>query len=168
MIPYFKKINVDLSDLDLESANSGIVLHNPQGMNFFYYSIKEDWIEILKNRLPLEYREKLDKICYCKIIGPCTVPPHRDKKTVNAINYYFKVGPSATSFYEFTNSDPKNLILLGKKMEESFTYDSLIIADSFSANPHDCYILNTKAVHDVKIFTNEERHFINFIFQEQL
>jgi len=167
MTEYFRKLNIDLSDLNLEDMNSGIVLHNPRGLDFTYYQLKDEYINVLSDRLPDSYKSKIKIIAYVVVGGPYTFHPHRDKQGVCAINYYIKTGPGETSFYEFC-SEPKFAVIDNVEYEGWYSYDCLSKTTSFVANTNDCYMLKVSSIHDLKLLTSDKRHFIQFIFDEQI
>jgi hypothetical protein len=168
MTDYFKKLDIDLSDLNLEDINSDVVLHKPRGLDFTYYEIKQEYVSVLTDRLPESYKDKLKIITYVIVGGPNTYYPHRDNVGVCAINYYIKSGPAETSFYEFNTETPKFVVIDGIEYEGWYDYVDLTKLDSFVSESNECYLLNTSAIHDLKLTTEDERHFIQYIFNEQL
>jgi len=168
MVEYFKKLDIALPNLDFNDMNSGEVLHNPRGLDFTYYKIKEEYIPSLTLTLPVEYRDKVSLIVYVIVGGPYVFLPHRDKAGKTAINYYIKTGPSETSFYEAKTENPGYVIIDGEECEGWFDYDDITKVASFQANTNDCYKLSIGSMHDLKLHTEEKRHFIQFIFEEEL
>lgn len=168
MIKDFQKIDIDMNGINLFDTNSEIVLHNPRNLDFTYYKIKEEYVDTLTERLPVEYRSKLYMIVYVIIGGPNTFYPHSDKVGFSAINYYFVAGSGETSFYELKNPDFKWATINQVEHEGWYDYNDLDKVSTFSPSNNECYILNTSAIHDVKMFTEEKRHFIQYIFNEQL
>lgn len=169
MMQYFKKIEFDLSDIDLESLNSGIEKHRPYNLNFSYNKIvnEESFLD-LKNRLPKEYQRSLLNIFYCVIVSPFRVLPHRDVSSINVINYYHKPGNSITKFYRplLPNLKPSMFDDTVKGM--SYHPHEIAQEDQFVASAGNCYILNVSEIHSVDVFGEEDRHFISFSFDRHL
>lgn len=169
MIEYFKKIEFDLSDIDLESLNSGFEKHRPYNLNFSYNKIitQKSFLN-LRNRLPKEYQESLVDISYCIIVSPFLVLPHRDIFSKTVINYYHKPGNSITKFYKPLIPDLKPHMIDGEVKGMSYYANEIEQVDYFVASPGDCYILNVSEIHSVDVRGNEDRHFINFSFNKYL
>jgi hypothetical protein len=157
---YQRKLDLDLSDLDLLTFNSGVCLHNPWGSHLSYLKVKPEYIDILKNRLPQEFQTKNVKIAYCIMTGPGKLQPHIDRHTVTAINYYIKSGGGITSFYK--TGVPHDT------MPNTFKQEGLELADQFVAKDNECFILDVSQIHNVELPGNDFRHFINFAFEEVL
>lgn len=169
MSKYFKKINLDLSDLDLFNLNSNIELHRPNNLNFVYKKIIDQYVyREIKNRIPNEYQIFLLDIFYCVVESPFFVFPHVDKRSATVINYYHQPGNSITKFYEPIVSNPRKYSIKNNLIENSFDLEDIRIVDSFSANEHDCYILNVSKIHSVDLTGEIDRHFINISFSEKL
>jgi len=169
MTEYFKKIDFDLSDIDLEKLNSGIEKHKPYNLNFSYNMIidRESFLD-LKIRIPEEYQKSLLGISYCIITSPFYVLPHKDVSSVNVINYYHKPGKSITRFYKPLVPNPELRLFDSDVKGMSYCPDEIKEEDQFSAVPNDCYILDVSKIHSVELFEGEDRHFISFSFDRQL
>lgn len=155
----FKKINIDLSDLVLKDFNSGVCLHNPNGLGLSYFKLKNK--QLLIDRLPEELPTPFD-IFYCIMTGPGKLFPHIDTHTTTAINYYIEGASGVTTFYKLkenaSTTDIKN----------SFSENDVIEVDRFIANDGECYLLNVKEIHNVELPSASPRHFINFAFKDVL
>jgi len=169
MTEYFRKIDVDLSEIDLESMNSGIEKHRPYNLNFSYNKIIDNKSFLnLKMRIPEEYQKSLSDISYCIIISPFRVLPHRDVSSVNVINYYHKPGKSITRFYKPLVSNLELHMFDGAVKGMSYRSNEIEEEDRFSAESNDCYILDVSKIHSVELFEGEDRHFISFSFSTSL
>jgi hypothetical protein len=157
----FKKINMDLSDLNLLDFNSGVCLHNPNRLGLSYYRLKTpDQQRLLQARLPAEYQNKPVTIFYCIMTGPGKLLPHVDTHTTTAINYYIKAANGITTFYKGGVAHPN--------IQNSFLEESLKQAESFIAKDNECFVLNVSNIHNVELLSTESRHFINFAFKDTL
>jgi hypothetical protein len=165
---YFTKLDIDMSNLDLGQMNSGEVLHNPRGLDFTYYKVKEGYDALLLQKLPEEYRDKVSVIVYVIAGGPATFYPHRDKAGKTGINYYITTGSGETSFYEPKVENPRFMVIDGEEFEGWYDYTDLNKVSSFQANEHDCYMLDISSIHDLKMPSTDKRHFIQFIFEDKL
>ena len=169
MSKYFEKIDLDLSDLDLCSLNSNIELHRPNNLNFVYKKIiDQNLYQEIKSRIPNKYQNFLLDIFYCVVESPFFVFPHIDKRSTTVINYYHQPGNSITKFYEPIVSNPRKYSIKNNSIEYSFDLKDIQVVDSFSANAHDCYILNVSKIHSVDLTGEIDRHFINISLSEKL
>lgn len=168
MTEYFKKLDIDMSNLNLADFNSGEVLHNPRGLDFTYYKVKEGYDDLLKQKLPTEYQDKVSMVVYVIAGGPATFHAHRDKAGKTAINYYIKSADAETCFYEPKVTDPKFVIIDGEEVEGWYDYTDLNKVSAFKANDNECYMLDISSIHDLTVPTVEKRHFIQFIFEDTL
>jgi hypothetical protein len=169
MTEYFRKIDVNLSEIDLESMNSGIEKHRPYNLNFSYNKIIDNKSFLnLKMRLPEEYQKSLSDISYCIIISPFRVLPHRDVSSVNVINYYHKPGKSITKFYKPLIPNLKPHMIDDHVKGMSYHSNEIEVEDQFVAESKDCYILDVSKIHSVEVFEGEDRHFISFSFNKHL
>lgn len=84
--------------------------------------------------------------------------PHTDNYDV-ALNYYFNVGGDTTEFYE-TNYTPKKELDL--KIPDNF--NELKVIGELNASNHECYLLNTKILHRVKINNDEKRYILRYFW----
>jgi hypothetical protein len=169
MVEYFKKIELDLSDIDLDKLNSGIEKHRPYGLNFSYNKIiNQEEILNLKSRIPEEYQKLLIGISYCIVNAPFYVLPHKDVASVNVINYYHKPGNSVTKFFKPLVSDLKPHMFTGNLTGMSYYPEEIEEVCSFVAKSEDCYILNVSEIHSVNVYEGEDRHFISFSFNDKL
>lgn len=168
MTEYFKKLDIDMSNLNLEDFNSGEVLHNPRGLDFTYYKVKEGYDDLLKQKLPVEFQDKVSMVVYVIAGGPTTFHPHRDKAGKTAINYYIKSAQAETSFYESKVANPRHVVIDDEEFEGWYDYIDLNKVSSFQANDNDCYMLDISSMHDLKLPSSDKRHFIQFIFEDKL
>lgn len=166
---YFKKIDLDLSDIDLKKLNSGIIENRPYNLNFYYNKITDlKILELLRSRLPSECKPYVNSISYCIIRAPFYVPPHVDKKSLSVINYYHQPGTSETRFYEINNTHPQPYKFGNVYYEGSFDLNDIEMVDKFKADAGDCYILDVSRIHDVTVSEGEDRCFINYSFTEKI
>lgn len=158
----FRKIDIDLSDLDLKQFNTGICLHNPFKSYLSYYKLSYTHEHLLKNRLPEEFKNKFVRIFYCIMTGPGKLFPHIDKHSTTAINYYIKPSDGITTFYKIIAENYQH-----PTITDSFKEDCLEETGRFVAKEHECYVLDVSKIHNVELF-GTERHFINFAFKDVL
>jgi hypothetical protein len=169
MIEYFKQIDIDFTDIDFTDLSTGQVIHNPRKLDFNYYSIKDEYIQVLTNLLPEEYRTKLQKIVYIIAGGPATYYPHRDNVGVNAINHYIITGDSETSFYEPIVQSPRYVTIDNVEYTGWYDYEDLSKIVSFNAQVDETFILNINKIHDLKVFEGSpKRHILQYIFDQPL
>jgi hypothetical protein len=158
----FRKIDMDLSDLNLKQFNTGICLHNPFNSYLSYYKLSFTHENILKSRLPDEFKNKRVRIFYCIMTGPGKLHPHIDKQTITAINYYIEPGNGITTFYKIIADNYQH-----PTIASSFKEECLEETGRFVANKNECYALDVSKIHNVELH-GTERHFINYSFVESL
>lgn len=145
----YKKLNLDLGSIDFERLKGESF---PFSRSFFEIRIRDwDYLkEILAGKIKFNIRP--DRINVTEIVYP-GAHPHVDAWTV-ALNYYFNTGSEATNFYKVkedgakskTHRDPSVLV---------YDLEDLDHIGSFSADVGDCYLLDTKAIHAVRVNSAE-------------
>jgi len=73
------------------------------------------------------------------------VPPHIDSFRICTINYYINTNGETTHYYNYESGVIKEI-------------------DSFCSNDNECWILNTKIPHSVKLIPNKTRSIIGVSF----
>lgn len=141
----YQKLNFKPIDIDLERIR--LPGKTAYGKTFFEYEINDS-----------EYlREKLNQVVEFEIpphlvnITEITYPgaiPHTDAWTVG-LNFYFDAGEDITYYFDEINKDinAKHVKETNVKM---YDRSNLKVIDTFVANRHDWYILNTSVPHAVK------------------
>lgn len=159
MHPLFTKIDLDLSDLNIDSLPAIFIGTYGSNLNVYHYDIATQ--DMLIARLPEKARSKVVDVGYAEVvIAGAGVMPHRGARDA-AITYYVRPCGSATSFYHLTSEATMKELQEGRWPEgrdvntrnsaSIFSFEDGEEIEFFTATKDDCYILDTKEVHGVAV-----------------
>jgi hypothetical protein len=166
MHPLFTKIDLDLSDLDIDSFPATFFGH--YGENFDVYHYDKATQDMLIARLPEKARSHVTVVGYVELTA-AGILPHRDTRDT-LINYYVRPCGSTTRFYRLTSKAKMKELQEGgdpnaRTSTRIFSFEDGKEVESFTATKNDCYILNTKEVHGVDVTeTSIKRKMLQYWF----
>lgn len=158
---FYHKIKLTLEDIPLPEIKTDILVEKyakKSGVGLYYYQIKDQYRELLKNKLPQKLHDQI-RILYCEFISPGSIVPHRDHGVLTGLNYYFQPSDGITTWYRIKEGaqpyrhDEKTTNNLFKERD-------LELVDQFIAQENECYLLNVNNIHNVLVPNNNNRLFI--------
>jgi hypothetical protein len=165
MEKYFTKLNLNLTDIDIDRINL-IYSHTYEfmGTTFNYYSVDSETQTSLINRLPVELHPLIFRVTFAEMLGGGILLPHVDYGNNCMLNYYYQTGNRTTSY--FTRKEGAQPFGVSEKIPYANNYrpEDVDFVCSFVAEEKSCYLLNVDEVHDVTV--GGERRFLQYKFSK--
>lgn len=153
MTIYHKKINlnIDYIDIDLNKLKGNKLVEYSSSLGYFKILDHDYLNSIFRDAFKIPPQEVFLMQANSKI------NPHRDYRTVSCMNFYVKPQGYATNFWIPKENARKIRGLRIDKSDKSkyeiielrYHRDDLILADTFTAQENEAYLLNTGEIHSV-------------------
>jgi hypothetical protein len=172
MPEYFKKIKLDLSDIDMNMIRGGKI-RDGYGETFRSYDLLDS--DYFHNFCSTRIKFKIppDFVNYTEISSFGT-QPHRDA-VKSVLNYYIDTANAITLFWlpidhEYNGEIVESLDENGnREKSDVLMYDRTKLRNVgyFMANSHSAYILDTNSIHSVnKLNLNNRRDFFRWLWKD--
>lgn len=171
MKEYYKRINLELRDLDIDKIKGPF--YESFGAFFHQYEILDKTYldNLIKNKI--KFLIEPDSIFYTEIESIGVPHPHVDT-CMTVLNYYINTQDCTTIFYD-TISDSDRIMIPSDKLsstDDSGVYiyqpKSLKQVGSFQALSNQAYLLNTHQIHSLARTTTQElRQILRFVWLDK-
>jgi hypothetical protein len=168
----FYKLNFKLENIDTLRIKGNLTeKYGPANTKLSHYSIKDFdyFLSLHKNKIKFNIMPAV--VWYTEIIGTEEIPPHIDPIDTVALNYYIETANCTTSFYtplptaEYKTTGQE---FDGGTQTDEYTvravYDlnNLKFESTFTAQPHEAYLLRPDILHSVSNPNSNRRSFISY------
>ena len=163
----YKKTSSDWIRWPTTRIHKHLHTHNPlgrKGLN--YYTVDYTSSRALRACLPDALQDHAVRVFLVEMQGPYTVHAHTDTGCTSAVNYYLQSGGGITTFYARTSASQPIDSYDGCSVAQAWATHTLETVDSFTAQDRTCWLLNTRAIHDVCIPDASTRRFIQWGFRD--